>query len=173
MDLETLIIGAISLAVFIVPIILIQSKQKAKKNKLLSEFLASGEQQQLRITQYDFWNQCYGIGLDEVQQKLFYANKCAGKEQQLVINLAEVSKCRLVSEKREVNGNVVFDLIGLHISFRNPKLPDQHLEFYNKEISLSLMDELQLAEKWNALSNKLISGAKASEKQPGSLAVPA
>lgn len=153
MDLESFIIGLISLALFIVPIMLIQRKQRQQKKKFLENFMNLAEQKQLKITEYDFWNHCFAIGIDKGQNKLFYLKKQNEGEQTALINLSEVAACRVINMNREVNGDRVIDFIELRFTFRNPGIPEQALEFYNKEKSLSLNEELLIAEKWKAIAN--------------------
>jgi hypothetical protein len=163
MDLATLIIGLLSVAVFIVPVLYIQRKQKGNSGKLLAAFMAAGAQQGLRITKHERWNEQFAIGLDETQHKLFYMNKQALTPQQVVVDLAEVKNCAVVNMSRDVNGSRIIDLIGLRFSFHNTKWPEQLLEFYNKEESMLLSGELQLAEKWRVIvSDAMAQGGAAN-----------
>ncbi|WP_266203384.1 hypothetical protein [Pontibacter kalidii] len=168
MDLTTIVIGCLALAVFIVPIMYLQRKQKEKTGKASAEFLAMGEQQQVRLAKYELWNDRYGIGLDEEQKKLFYLRKDDAQEQKLLLNLADFKKSSVSSASRDVNGTKVFDLIELRLTSRNAKHSELRLEVYDKEVSIMLSGELQLAEKWNTLINASIAAATpadlASEK---------
>ncbi|WP_018477592.1 hypothetical protein [Pontibacter roseus] len=156
MDLETIVIGLFALAVFVLPILYIQRKQKAKAGKALGNFLALGEQHQLRLTQHESWNEFYAIGLDEGQRKLFYLNQQEAQVPPIVVDLTEVKKCEVANEYRELNGNRIIDLIGLRLTFRNPAQREQILEFYSKEGNTMLSVELQLARKWSDRINAAI-----------------
>ncbi|WP_299825355.1 hypothetical protein [uncultured Pontibacter sp.] len=154
MDFVTIIIGLISLALFIVPIMYISRKQKQVAGKAMQEFLALAGQQELSLTKYDFWNQRFALGLDEKQHKLFYFCKQADKEQVLLLDLADVKSCELVKDSREVNDNKIIDLIALRLSFRAAK--PQLLVFYQKEDNMLLGGELQLATKWSAIISEAL-----------------
>lgn len=54
---------------------------------------------------------------------------------------------------RTVNDSLIIDRLALKFSFRNSKLSDQVLEFYNKEETMAVNDEVQLSEKWKAMIN--------------------
>jgi hypothetical protein len=148
MDLGTIIISVLALATFIVPIYLIQSRQKKKNSKVLDEFLAFCQSRQLHLTEQDSWNGNLAIGIDKAKKKLVYFNRHSTIAEHLVVDLAGVSKCEVVNVSREVNGNLLIDGIELHLAFVDGKKPQQKLEFYNKEHFTMLSGELQLARKW-------------------------
>ncbi|PRY07430.1 hypothetical protein CLV24_12379 [Pontibacter ummariensis] len=158
MDLGTTIIGLFSLALFIVPILYIQRGQRQQKKKFLEDFLKVTEGQQLSIRQYDSWPPYFSIGIDPVQRKLSYLKKQDQKEQTALIDLSEVASCRVVNEHRDVNGTRVIDFVALRFAFRNPRLSEQALEFYDREESMSLNEELMLAEKWQGIVNAHLQG---------------
>lgn len=153
MDLQTIIIGVLALAVFIVPVYLIQSKQKKQSVKVLDELLSFSEEQQLRLTRLDFWNEVFAIGIDETNRKLVYYNKQDFSPRQVIIDLADVKNCEVVKESREVNGNLIIDQIVLRFSFDGPKKQEQRLEFYNREQNMMLSSELHFARKWVEIVN--------------------
>jgi hypothetical protein len=162
MDLETIIIGILSLTFFIVPIVLIQRNNKKKKGMLLQDFRQLAGQQQLSISQHDSWDTIYTIGIDSDQKKLLYTRKREGKDQEIVIDLAEVSQCRVNNLSRETNGNKVIDRIELAFLPRHAKQPEQTLEFYSREESLNLSEELKLSEKWHAIVNSHLAASPAT-----------
>ena len=151
MELGEAIFGLLALACFIVPVIYIQRRNKQEKKKFLKEFIHLAEQEKLIISAHDFWNHNYAIGLDANSHKLFYLKRKEGVDQQLVINLSEVEKCSLMNLNRTVNDSLVIDRLALKFSFRNSKLLEQVLEFYSKEETMAVNDEVQLSEKWRAL----------------------
>ena len=152
MDLGSVIFGIISLACFIVPIIYLQGKKNKEKKEFLKYFMKLAEQQQLIITEHDFWNHSYAIGIDTQKNKLFYLKKQEGKDQQVLIDLREVERCTIHNSNRTVNNNKIIDSIDLCFTFRNKK-PQKTLSFYNREESLSVNEEHQFSEKWNTLIN--------------------
>lgn len=139
------------MVLFIVPFIYIQRSQQKGRQRLLKSFLALAGQQQLRISQHDVWNRRFAIGIDTDQSKLFYLKKQGEEDQTALIDLAQVESCEVGNINRETNGNRVVDRIELHLAFRHARRPHQAIEFYDRAESLSLNEELRLAEKWRAV----------------------
>lgn len=125
--------------------------QVGQVNKAVKVYLAAAEQHGLTIGQHDFWNQRYGLGLDEGQRKLFYWHDDAHDPQEVVVELNEVRKCTVNNVYREVNGNRIIDMIGLRLTMQGARSPELYLSFYDKEGSMMLSNELPLAEKWNGI----------------------
>lgn len=168
MDITSAIIGLISLALFIVPILYIQGKQKKGTKKLLDDYARLAEKHRLTISKSDSWNNCFVIGLDKAQSKLLYLKKQKEKEHVVLINLPDVETCTVTNLHRDVNNNRVIDFIGLRFKLRGPKQAEQALEFYNKDESMYLSDELLLCEKWSAIVN---ANLQAAYQQPAPLSV--
>jgi len=156
MDLEIIIIGILSVALFIVPIYLIQKKQKGKVAKARQAFVDRGAQRQLNITTCELWNPAYAIGIDEQQRKLLYLSDFEQQTREQLVDLDQVKQCRVLNEYRDSNGNRMIDHIALVLSMAGPKPGELQLEFYNNQISMMHSDELKVAEKWNATINAVI-----------------
>lgn len=149
MDLQSVIVGSILVAIFIVPLFFLQKRQSKKQ---LEDLLNIAAKHQMVVDMHDLWDPCFALGLDSKSRKLVYARKLDTRYKEVVIDLAEVGSCSLYKTSRDVNGDKVIDLIGLQFTYRKDfKTPDTYLEFYNKEERLNLNDELQLAEKWHKL----------------------
>lgn len=148
MDFETILLGILATAVFLLPILYIQRKQKSQANKGQQAFVAAAQLHGLQLSTSDFWGNQYGIGLDKVQGKLFYRNASELDPQEVVIDLGQVRRCSFDNVHREQNGNRIIDMIVLRIGLHGPKAPELYLPFYNREGNLMLSGELQLAEKW-------------------------
>ncbi|AKD05012.1 hypothetical protein POKO110462_18675 [Pontibacter korlensis] len=155
MDFESIIIGIISLAIFIVPVILIQRKQKGKSLERVKSLTALGEKHHIKIEQHDFCSN-YAIGIDSVQHKLLYLKEGEQNNQEVLVDLSRVLNCSVNKAFRDVNHTRIMDKIELVFSFKEPKTPKLALTFYDKEISLTLNDELRLCEKWSVIVNETI-----------------
>ncbi|MHC2992270.1 hypothetical protein OB13_11965 [Pontibacter sp. HJ8] len=118
---------------------------------LLQDFRQVAGQHQLNISQYDTWDTIYTIGIAPDQHKLLYTRKQEGKDQEIVIDLTELSQCRVNNLSTETNGNRIIDRIELAFIPRHSKHAEQTLEFYNREESLNLSQELKLAGKWQTI----------------------
>lgn len=151
MDLTSAIIGLCALACFVVPVVYIQKAQKSRKREFLARFLQLAGQQQLTITQHELWNQYYGIGLDTGANKIFYLKRKDGKEETILIDMAELEACKMVNKQRKIQTDIIIDRLELAFKYRNPKLPEIALEFYDKEVSMTLNEELRLTEKWKSI----------------------
>jgi hypothetical protein len=160
MDFETIIIGTILLAVFIVPVIYLMTKQKKKAGRAIRDLLVLGEQQQLRLTKYDFWEPGLAIGLDEGQRKLLYLQKQDEILKQTLIDLAEVKSCTVANMHHDANGNRIIEEVALHIAFRDSKRAMQPLVFYNRQWNMLPNVELRLAEKWSDSINTALEATR-------------
>ncbi|WP_114783536.1 hypothetical protein [Botryobacter ruber] len=165
MDLETIITGLVFLALCILPVIYVQRKQKAKKKKLIKEFTSLAQHRQITISQHDFWQPDYAIGIDTVNKKLLYTRKKEGNEQLIVVDLQDLKQCRVNNLYRDANGSRTIDLIELSLVFANAKTPEKKLEFYNREVNLNFNDELLLAQTWeNIINSSSAVTAKAKDR---------
>lgn len=153
MDLGSVVIALVLLAFLIVPFIYYSGVQKKKRNIFLKEVIELAEQQKINFSQYEVWGQYYGLGIDNSTNKLFYYKKKGDKELKVLIDLSEVEKCRVNNINRTIKDTRIIDQLELVFRYRNAKLPEMTLEFYNNEESMSLNDELQLTEKWATIVN--------------------
>jgi hypothetical protein len=151
MDFETIMLGLLALAVFLVPIFYIQRKQKGQANKVEQVFLEASQKQGLNLSKYDFWNEQYGIGMDEAHSKLYYWNNATQDPLEVLIDLHSIRRSAVDNMYREVNKNRVIDMIVLRLALHGPKSPELYLTFYNKDGSMMLNDELLLASKWDSI----------------------
>lgn len=151
MDSVTIILGVLATAVFLVPIFYIQRKQKGQANKAKQAFLEAANEQGLQIGRHDFWNEQYGIGLDEAKSRLFYWHNNGYDPQEVVVDLGSVKRCVVDNVHHDVNGNRIIDSIVLRVAMHGPKATELYLPFYSKEGNMMLSGELQLAEKWSGI----------------------
>ncbi|SIT77487.1 hypothetical protein [Pontibacter indicus] len=161
MDTSTIVMGILALALFVVPIYYIQQKQKSKLNKAKQPFLDAAQRHGLQLGKYDFWNEQYGIGLDETESRLFYWHNETGIPQEMITELSSVKQSIVDSAYRENNGNRIFDAIGLRLMLQGAKESSVYLPFYLTKDIMMLKGELKLAEEWNAIIQHNISSRKA------------
>ena len=128
----------------------------------MNEFLGLARSQQLQLTRHEFWDDCYGVGLDEGQQKLFYVKKHQDTAQQQVVTLADMKSCSVSTTSRDSGGNKVIEQISLRFTPRNPSAKEFYLEFYSHEVNLMLSEELQTANKWSDVVNESIKASSVS-----------
>lgn len=159
MDLNTLIIGIVCLAIVVVPFLYFQINQNKKNQKVHADFIDVAEKQQLDISLSDFWDPSYAIGIDTDNLKLLYIKKNDGKDQQTIIDLSKVSRCGVNKLSRETDGSKVIDRIELVFTYRDHAYTVKSLEFYNRDENLILGHELNLCERWSTVINSSLTEA--------------
>lgn len=160
MDFITGIIGLFVILLIIVPFMYFHFAQKARKKKFTNEFLDMAAKQGVVVTQYDVWSCYFAIGLDSRSNKLFYYRKRNNKEEQALVNLAEVDKCWVNHVKVALNEDQVIGRLELVLHYRNGKSGEKALLFYSKEEFMTHFDELQLVEKWRGIVSPLLDSKK-------------
>lgn len=160
MDLVSSLIGLGLVMLTILPFVYFHFSLKKKKQEFTKEFLHLATQHQAVITQYDVWSNYFAIGLDTRTNKLFYYRKREGKEEKALINLADVTKCRVNNIKKTHDGDQVIDRLELVFTYRNGRSSEQALMFFSKEEFMTHNGELQLVEKWSQGINPLLEAKK-------------
>ena len=128
-------------------------RNRNKEKRTLSVLHAFAKAHNTTLTTFDFWPRSL-IGIDEKETgKLFFIRKEMDKEIREVINLSEVRSCMLVKAERTVRQEKeklnLIEKIELVFTFSASDKPVVALEFYNNDYdSLTLLGELQLAQKW-------------------------
>ncbi|MCP2044285.1 hypothetical protein [Pontibacter sp. HSC-36F09] len=156
MDTSTILMVIVTLALFVVPAIYIQRRQKSKLNIAKQPFIEAANRQGLQLGEHDFWNEKYGIGLDEANNRLYFWHKEDNDPQETILDLGSVKQSVVENAHRDVNGNRIIDAVGLRIAFYGAKATSVYLPFYVTKDIMMLKGELQLAEKWNAIIQKRI-----------------
>ena len=159
MDTSSTIIGLVILAVFILPIILLHSARKKRERKQLELFDQYVSSKGLFLQQRELWNH-YAIGMDTEHKQLFYAKQHLDDNREEVVSLSEIAMCEIAREMIRPTANaadddLVLDRLELNLKFKESGRQSLRLEFYNREESTGLSDELELTEKWR----KRINGA--------------
>ncbi len=165
MDSNTIVIGGI-IVLFGITLYILNSRSKKKKEaQFLQPLSRLAEKDNCKISQYDIWNDSV-IGIDETQNTVFAIRKKKEKETSIVVNLAEIFRCRVIEVSRTSGpkeGNAIaFDRIDLAFINKDKSKADVVVEFFDANTDrLTLTGELQLAEKWCVLvNNKLASIGK-------------
>ncbi len=165
MDSNTIVIGGIIVLFGITLYVLISRSKKRKEAQFLQPLKRLAEKDNCKISQYDIWNDSV-IGIDATQNIVFAIRKKKEKETNVVVNLADVFRCRVIEVSRTSDpkeGNVIaFDRIDLSFINKDKSKADVVVEFFDANTDrLTLTGELQLAEKWCVLiNNKLTSISK-------------
>lgn len=161
LELGSAIVGAVSLAVVALPVVLM-SRSRRKKGKhfkdLLSELAA---QHGCQIDQYEIAG-IYAIGLDETRNFVFYCAEKQEKMEEQYVDLGKIQRCTVVSTGSMLKGkdgnHKVIDKLELSFLPIAKDKPEVKLEFFNADINPQLYGELQTVEKWSNLLNVRLKG---------------
>lgn len=154
MDIEisSVILGLGFLAAFFVPIMYSQMKQKTKHKKISASFEEAAKSHQFVITQYDILGDRSAIGIDTGKKKVLFFRKTEDGAERILIDLWEVESCKMVNVSRNLKthaGNTtVVDRLGIRIIYKQARLPEKKLLFYDGTHGDPLGNEFAQAQKW-------------------------
>ncbi|MCE1197467.1 MAG: hypothetical protein LWW85_00740 [Marinilabiliales bacterium] len=138
-------------AVTLVAVIYLNKKATKEKIQPLTNLAA---EHQCTLHQMDSWIHVL-IGLDQEKNRLFFIRKTESDSASQVIDLKEMTECRILPTTRTVkladDTRTVTDKLELEIRGKT-RAQDQVLEFYNAHLdSLSMQGQLQMATKWREI----------------------
>jgi len=169
METGTLIMGAILIAICLMPFILLGLSRKKREKQLLHSLTNIAEKQNCQISYHENCRELI-IGIDESNHYLFFFKHENEKGTDQYVHLTEIQNCKLVNKSRAINKkeNNVMVIDKLELSFRpiDKNKNEFSWEFYNSEVSSHLDDELQLLEKWVKIVNNQIQLKKNSNSKP-------
>lgn len=156
MNSGTLIVGAIILALCILPFVLMIRSRKKKEKQLLLSLTGVANNQNFKISLHELFVE-FAIGLDEEANQLFFFRKTTENETAQHINLAEVKSCKVINTDHSISNNdennKTIDKLELQFSFLDKKNPDELLVFYNSDENTQLSGEIITIEKWAKILN--------------------
>jgi hypothetical protein len=159
METGTTIIGAVLIAIFILPFIIFGYIGKKRKNKMLLSLRNFADQHLCKISKYDIARN-FVIGTDEINNILFFYKKNNEKTDKQFVDLQNTQKCMILNNNRPMKyseGNFgAIEKIDLHFFPVDKSIDDVNIEFFNSEYDLRLTNELQLAEKWLNIANQML-----------------
>jgi hypothetical protein len=160
LDLFSLIIIFITLSFFFVPIIYFEFYKKRKSKKFTSYFNEVANKNNVSISHYDVWRDKYAIGIDSEVNQILYLNKKDGKDEIFLIDLSNVTKCRISKDNQVIKSQTgdqrVTTQIDLNLELKDTKNPILTLVFFKGNNGDSVIDEVALSDKWSKLINSKI-----------------
>src|SRR5690554_979767 len=93
MDATTIIITAIALARFAIPIA-IDQRSKKKRSRLEKQLRDAAGKYDLQLDQFETWSTNYAIGLDPSAKKLIYLNTENADNPDQLIDLTDYKGCK-------------------------------------------------------------------------------
>lgn len=165
MNTITILVSAIAILACVVPLIFIIKNKGKKEKEFKSVIFGMAAKSNANIDLYDRWNNTI-IGMDNSSRKLFFFRRAGGNEVQHAVDLNDIETCSVVNTQHHVkkdNYNVTQRLeLALVTKDKGKKIL---LEFYSADHdSLTIVDELQLAEKWSRNVNAVVSVDSAVKK---------
>jgi hypothetical protein len=159
MDIATiLLIGTGVLIICVLPFVITHNNKKKREKEIKEVISRLAAKSNSKVDEYDWFNKTI-IGIDNLNRKLFFIKKIEDKELQYAIDLSDIQIGRVINSHRSViNGNYnVIQKLQLGLISKNKDKHETLLEFYNADYdSLTIMEELQLVEKWSKIVNSII-----------------
>jgi hypothetical protein len=157
MDKSATIIMLGLVVIITLPFLIIYIIKKRKDIKFLSHFTNLAQKEKIMISQKEFWNHSYAIGIDNNSKKIIYANRLKDETTGTIIDLADIEKCRIVtinnSIKNQNGKNPKTDRLELVFTYRNPAIPEKALNFYENAEFMPNADECSHIENWYRIIN--------------------
>lgn len=151
MDIISITIGIVFLALFTVPFLIVRMSNRKKERELIAYFKQLALENNVAISEFDCWNKQYIIGIDAEKRTMCYLQSSENKEKFEVIVCSEIKLVEGIRTDKSNTNVVVIDKLELVIELKNGRtLP---LEFFNASISNGLSGEIVLVEKWKKLLN--------------------
>ena len=160
-----LIIGAIVIALCLVPLFLFRKGRNKKKSALKKAITDLASEKSCHISEYDTWDDMM-IGIDREKHWIFFIDNQHGKEEKLSVNIKEVSKARVLTLNRTEGAGKskqdVTDNVCIALSFNDQSKKDKMINFFSSNSdSFSIGPELLMANKWlKIIQDEILSANK-------------
>lgn len=163
MELGSAIVGAVSIAAFTLPVVLM-TRNRRKKGKHFKDLLTQlAAQHDCQIDQHEIFGN-FAIGLNANKNFVFFCKETEEKVDEKVVDLGKIRNCEVLSTSRTLKvkeGNQrVIDRIELDFIPGAKGTAETKIEFFNADLFPQLSGELQSAEKWSKLINGRLKGKK-------------
>ncbi len=164
MESYSLIIGVIFIILCIIPVWLFQRTQTRALRKLRRTFKQAMSKNDLSIIQSELWDNTYGIGVDDVKERLLYVRKMNESDDICVIDLTGIDKCSIQKKTHSASTGKsnysIVDTLNLVLTYNNAEKQADVLEFYDESKKLQMNGEEILVEKWKNIINSHIQKRK-------------
>ena len=155
MEAYSIIIGLIFIALFFIPIWLFQRSQNKESRNLKKSFHKAVSANGLSVSDFDLWNNIYGIGLDPKNNKLLYLKHGQQEDYTKVIDLGDIAKCSIERKTGKLPANKgaspVTEKLALVLTHSDDKNSVDLLEFYHESVSPQMNGESAVIDKWQKM----------------------
>lgn len=156
MDLGTIIIGTIGVALCSLPFVLTNLSKKKREKELVQTLKELAKQNGSEITQHETCG-FYAIGIDERKNSVSFVANADDETTQQFINLSSIKSCKIQNiSKLTTDNEKIIDRLQLNFQYFDKKKRDIILEFYNSDINFLLTDEFDSIEKWETIINNML-----------------
>ena len=163
MDLGTIIIGTICIAICALPFVLISRNKKKKEKELLTSLKDFAKQHGSEITQHEI-GENFAIGLDNSKNTISFLQKTKQEINLQFVNLNTIKYCEINTISRALTKNEKeVDKLNLKLNTIDKNKPSVMLEFYNADVSFQLSNEYDIIEIWNKVINNLLDNKQHSK----------
>lgn len=159
MDMGTLLVGAISVALFALPFILTIRGRKRKQKSLLQALAILADRYNTKVDRKEFCGN-YAIGMDRDRRFVFFHKVTKEGSQQQIVALTVTEQCKAINIGRKVGEDRIIESLGLQFIPKDRSQPEPFLEFYNHQQRYQLSGELQSMEGWARTINGSIGALK-------------
>ena len=149
MDAISLTIGIILFIICLIPFIIFSINNIKKRKKRIENLVKKAKDNNASIKEKDDWNHSI-IGIDKTNKMLFFSNKSDDFDKFIAINISDLHSCMI--EKKE-NKHKTIEKLELELKFASR--PTLLLEFFNKNKTRLLVNEIEIIQKWQTLLNKI------------------
>lgn len=156
MDITNTLIGIVFFSLIIIPIFIINTNVRKRKNQLLNTLNELSSDKNTKFSDTDFWANNSGIGLKD--DMLAYFRKADDKQVYEVVDLREVKKCTLVQFDKHGNtpkNNYEINKLELYLTLSNHR--EINLVFFHADAKNFIIgEEFRIAKKWfEIITNKI------------------
>ena len=156
MNLGSAIIGAIAIAICVLPFVIINRSNKKRKDVLLQGLTKLAAEHGRQLSQYELFAH-FGIGIDKQQNFICFYKAMKDQSLEKCIDLNEIQSCKLLQSTRTIKqqegSHNVIDRLELSFVSKLKQQAETRLEFFNIDENPELFGELQAIEKWSKIIN--------------------
>ncbi len=156
MDLGSITVGTIIVAICIVPFVIMAINKKKKENKMLQALNHIATTQNHTVSDYEFCGD-FVIGRDKELNAIFFYKESNGQTQSSSVDLSTIKNCQAVKTHRNVKSGgeqlTITERVALAFTPSNGANQEVSFTLYDVD-NMQLNGEIQLADSWSALINK-------------------